>query len=548
MQMIQAAGGTTAGDDHAQLWVRILETCPDRHRQKIINITRKKFHNFVARGTWTKEQDQELADMIAIHGQKWSQIAAIINRHPEDVRDRFRNYIVCGDSQRKDAWNEGEEKRLTQYVIEAMEAIDELRAMDPDRDLLKKPYEELIDWQNISERMDRTRSRLQCITKWKSMNIRTNGSDKLASGQPDAQISFRLEKARRQLSAMPEEERFRFVLAIQATNASTEAKVPWQRLVDKTFRNQWHRTTQVLLWRRLKMRIPEYQEKSLRACADYLVELRSQSEHLPDVEDELFDVSDEMAFMEGMASSGTQGSSGGGSKGKKKVPVKNFQSEEYAMDSEEDGGAAAADGAGDITGAGVLQQPSADDAVSHLLMADDDLQIDPALAASTAPRPPLKPQVQLLHSSHHQTVEDPIAMATLAEAATALGDNDDIDVEMYRKKKTPSKFKTFGQKNNNTVEAPAALMAIDPAVTGEQPLYDDSEMMRGAAPGGDEFEGGNSAEEAAPMGGLNDEMPMVDATTTATTAGGENMEVGVVSDDDDSDMEDIPSKVETAVM
>ncbi|KAJ4320464.1 hypothetical protein N0V84_005856 [Fusarium piperis] len=296
-EMIHAPGGTTAGDDHAALWVRIFETCPDRHRQKVINITRKKFHNFVARGTWTVEQDTELRDLIEVHGTKWSKIAAIINRHPEDLRDRYRNYIVCGDAQRKDAWDETEEGNLAQYVMEAMGAIDELRRMQPTRELLKKPYEELIDWQNISERMMRTRSRLQCITKWKAMNIKTHGRDKLVSTQPDAPITFRLERARRQIDSMPEEERFRLVMAIQGSPAMEESKVPWQRLVDKRFRNSWHRSTQMLLWRRLKQAVPGWQDKSVRDCAQFLTDLYNQTGQLPNIDDAHFDDADEMEFL-----------------------------------------------------------------------------------------------------------------------------------------------------------------------------------------------------------------------------------------------------------
>ncbi|KAF4986618.1 hypothetical protein FGRMN_10754 [Fusarium graminum] len=295
--MIHAAGGTTAGDEHAALWARIFATCPDRHRQKIINITRKKFHNFVARGTWTNEQDIELRDLIEVHGTKWSKIAGIINRHPEDLRDRYRNYIVCGDSQRKDTWDEQEERNLTQYVMEAMGAIDELRRIQPTRELLKKPYEELIDWQNISERMERTRSRLQCITKWKAMNIKTHGKDKLVSHAPDAPISFRLEKARRQIAAMPDEERYRMVMAISGSSAQVESKIPWQRLVDKQFRNSWHRPTQMLLWRRLKHMVPESEQKSVRDCAHHLIELYGQTGELPNVEDALFDDAEEMEFL-----------------------------------------------------------------------------------------------------------------------------------------------------------------------------------------------------------------------------------------------------------
>ncbi|QKD58706.2 uncharacterized protein FOBCDRAFT_230000 [Fusarium oxysporum Fo47] len=266
-------------------------------RQKIINITRKKFHNFVARGTWTSEQDAELRDLIEANGTKWSKIAGIINRHPEDLRDRYRNYIICGDSQRKDTWDEDEEGNLTQYVMEAMAAIDELRIIQPTRELLKKPYEELIDWQNISERMGRTRSRLQCITKWRAMNIKTHGKDKLVSHAPDASISFRLEKARRQIAAMPEEERYRMIMAISGSSASVESKIPWQRLVDKQFRNSWHRPTQMLLWRRLKQSVPESEQKTVRDSAQYLLNLYAQTGELPNVEDALFDDAEEMEFL-----------------------------------------------------------------------------------------------------------------------------------------------------------------------------------------------------------------------------------------------------------
>lgn len=296
-EMLHAAGGTTAGDEHAALWGRIFTTCPDRHRQKIINITRKKFHNFVARGTWTHEQDAELRDLIEANGTKWSKIAGIINRHPEDLRDRYRNYIVCGDAQRKDSWDETEEANLTQYVMEAMSAIDELRRQQPSRELLKKPYEELIDWQNISERMLRTRSRLQCITKWKAMNFKTHGKDKLISQAPDSNVSFRLEKARRQLAEMPDEERYRLVLAINGVSAATESKVPWAKLVDKQFRVKWHRPTQMLLWRRLKHTVPDWETKSVRDCAQYIVDQYNQTGELPTVEDEHFNDAQETAFI-----------------------------------------------------------------------------------------------------------------------------------------------------------------------------------------------------------------------------------------------------------
>lgn len=313
--MIQAPGGTGAGEDHAQLWLTILAECPDRHRQKVINVCRKKHHNFVARGTWTPEQDYELAEQINIHGTKWAVIGPIINRHPEDIRDRYRNYLVCGDTQRKEAWTEEEEALLTESVIQAMKEIDNARMAETANEVLQtKSYDELIDWQQISAQMGRTRSRLQCITKWKSMNLRNVSSkDKLASSQPDSQISFRLEMARRQIDDMPDEEKYRFVLAVQGSAVGVDNKIPWNKLMDKKFRQEYHKNTQVVLWSRLKHSVPGAETKTTRDCAQYLIEHYNQEGSLPDVTGEGFDDGEEMALVREVVKS--EPASEGGFKG-----------------------------------------------------------------------------------------------------------------------------------------------------------------------------------------------------------------------------------------
>lgn len=319
--------------------------------------------------------------MIEEFGPQWSKIASLINRHPEDIRDRYRNYIVCGTSQKKDAWTQDEEGRLAQFVIDAMQAIDDLRAQQPTRSLLQKPYEELIDWQNISERMERTRSRLQCITKWKSMHLKMHGNDQLVSSQPDSQISFNLERARRQIAAMPEEERYRLVMAIRDSAAGTEAKIPWQKLLDKPFRNEWHRSTQVLLWHRLKKQVPQYDTKTVRDCAQFLIDQYNQVRELPDVDGDSWDDVEEMQCV-AAASSRT-----------KKTPKKEqdaaeteaksaeFVTEDPADDAEPAVDAEPADDEEDE------DEDDAEDANGEVMGAgeealpwkNDDMQIDPAL-------------------------------------------------------------------------------------------------------------------------------------------------------------------------
>lgn len=441
--MIHTAGGTTAGDEHALLWNRIFDECPDRHRQKVINITRKKFHNFVARAKWNEEQDQELYDLCLIHGNKWSVIANLINRHPEDVRDRYRNYIVCGGNQRKDVWNEEEQSRLTDFVMTAMREIDQLREEHPDRhEMLSKPYEELINWQDISLKMDRTRSRLQCITKWKSMRFKTHGGDKLKSREPGATISFRLEQARRQIAEMPEEERYRFVMAIHSTAALQESKISWQRLVDKQFRDTWHRPTQMLLWRRLKHTVPTWETSSVLDCAQYLIDHYNQTGELPDISDENYSDDQEMAFLETIPTlTGPNGNNPNGN-------IKSSLSEELI------------DNVDDETAAAAVPEGTAEDVV------------DPALSMAQRPSPvakketstPAKKKTGKSSKSANkrskrgvEPSQDPIEDVeeeedeeqhpeVEAEAEDHQGaDNSDIDEALLRrKKKTPSKFRAAG--------------------------------------------------------------------------------------------------------
>jgi hypothetical protein len=402
----------------------IFEKCPDRYRQKIINVTRKNFHNFVARGTWTPEQEAELRYLIDIHGTKWSQIAGLINRHPEDIRDRYRNYIVCGDRQRKDAWTEEEESRLTQYFIEAAEAIDDLRRSQPDRELLKKSYEELIDWQNISERMDRTRSRLQCITKWKAMNLKTNGKDKVQSLQPNSQITFKLEKARRQLHDMPETERYRLVLAIQGTAAGTESKIPWQKLIDKQFRTKYKRPTQYLLWTRLKQTVPGHDSKTVRDIAQELIHRYEQDGGLPSVDDDsLYDVQEERELLSRLSSTG------GAMAHPSSQNDPNQLSAEFVMNSDDEGPAGAA-------------------SVATLAQ---EMQIDPALIAAAA--------------------VEPLAAADAFEAAQAL-EAATMEAPQKKSKKSKKGKKSAIEPSQDPIED-LSQEPMDPAALPEVTVVDD---------------------------------------------------------------------------
>lgn len=426
--------------------------CPDRKRQKVINVARKKFHNFVARGTWTPEQDAELASLIEVHKTAWSKIAGIINRHPEDVRDRYRNYIVCGANQRKDVWSEEEEAHLSEIVRDAMAAIDELRAAEPDKPLLKKAYEELIDWQDISEQMGRTRSRLQCITKWKAMQMRLQGKKKEkksgpsqgsekkkqqpSQGEPsvsDEDLAFQLDVARQQLASMREEEQYRLVLAIQGASALSEDQIPWTKLLDKKFRRQWTRGTQALLWDRLKQTVTDWESMTVLDIAQQLINEYNRTGGLPEVTGSGYDDDDrEREILRQLNA--------------RNKPAPAPKSEEFVHDS----------GAEDA-------QEDAQPAESDKL----DITIDPALMEAAPPSPPKatpKPKkaapkkTQAKKKSKKQDLsQDPIedSEPTLPAAPVDQGEESNLEEAQVRKVKTPSKFKSVNNGNDeNGVDAP----------------------------------------------------------------------------------------------
>lgn len=452
-EIIQAPGGTAAGDAHARLWYRLFEVCPDRKRQKVINIARKKFHNFVARGTWTPEQDAELASLIEVHKTAWSKIAGIINRHPEDVRDRYRNYIVCGANQRKDVWSEEEEAHLSEIVRNAMTAIDELRVAQPDKPLLKKAYEELIDWQDISEQMGRTRSRLQCITKWKAMQMRlsgkkkekksgtSQGSEKKKQQPPqsepsvsDEDLAFQLDVARQQLASMREEEQYRLVLAIQGASALTEDQIPWTKLLDKKFRRQWTRGTQALLWDRLKQTVTDWESMTVLDIAQQLINEYNRTGSLPEVTGSGYDDDDREKDILRQLNA-------------RNKPAPAPKSEEFVHDSgaEED--------------AKKDDQPAQND--------KPEITIDPALMEAAPPSPPKatpKPKkaapkkTQAKKKSKKQDLsQDPIedSEPTLPVLAIDQGEESNLEEAQTRKVKTPSKFKSVNSgSDENGVDAP----------------------------------------------------------------------------------------------
>ncbi|VEU20222.1 DEKNAAC100933 [Brettanomyces naardenensis] len=134
-------------------WKTVQKVLPYRSRASLYKHVRRTYHVFKVRGKWTEEDDEKFAALASKYEGKWRIIGLKMGRMPEDCRDRWRNYIKCGDKRRKNKWEPEEEEKLEEVV----------RGMSS---------KETINWTKVSERMGGTRSRIQCRYKWNKLKKR----------------------------------------------------------------------------------------------------------------------------------------------------------------------------------------------------------------------------------------------------------------------------------------------------------------------------------------------------------------------------------------
>ncbi|KAK3904637.1 hypothetical protein C8A05DRAFT_31563 [Staphylotrichum tortipilum] len=252
---------------HRQLWAAIQDACPSRPRKKLMSWTRQRFHNFAGRGTWTPVQDDELADLIEKHGKKWSHIAGLINRYQKDVRDRWRNYLVCRHTVKTDAWSKDEEARFRELVESS---INQIRLGSGGN--TKKDPEALINWLQISEAMSQTRSRLQCMEKWKRMRAAEPLPDEVPTVLPQGN-SRPLAKSRRDLRRLTAGGKYDLICAVRDSLVETDADINWTKIVDYTFAGRFERQALSVVWGRLRKAVPDWKQKTTRDCALHLCEM-----------------------------------------------------------------------------------------------------------------------------------------------------------------------------------------------------------------------------------------------------------------------------------
>lgn len=133
-------------------WESLTRVLPYRLRALVYKHVRRQYHVFEVRAKWSKDDDDFLRKLAATKQGNWKEIGDIMGRMPEDCRDRWRNYVKCGDNRLLNKWLEEEEKQLRDAVAQVQSASD-------------KP----INWTVVSEKMNGVRLRIQCRYKWNKL-------------------------------------------------------------------------------------------------------------------------------------------------------------------------------------------------------------------------------------------------------------------------------------------------------------------------------------------------------------------------------------------
>lgn len=220
-------------------WESVCGVLPLRSRASIYKHVRRSYHVFEQRAKWTATEDEQLARLVAEKGSSWKDVGEAMGRMGEDCRDRWRNYVKCGEGRGKDRWGEEEEGELRRVLKDVLRGIKARRGaaeddgVDIDLDAQDVDGEEDINWTAVSELMGNRRSRIQCRYKWNKMKqqkARQNGLP--VSKSPGVATTWR----KRKLRAAPEDmltgDHIWVIRAIRDSGAREERTIDWDAIAD----------------------------------------------------------------------------------------------------------------------------------------------------------------------------------------------------------------------------------------------------------------------------------------------------------------------------
>lgn len=282
---------------------------PYRTRMSVTRFCRRRYHNFPARGKWTQSEDESLKQAVIVQGRSWKAVGEMINRFPEDCRDRYRNYHINAQNRNRESWTDAEILNLCRAVHDCMVKMKEHNEQAKSEKFAGKEVPEsesesdeevrdmkLINWQIVSDAMGPGggRSRLQCSLKWaqlrmtdrakhmKRVNDALRGRSVTDNNKPKKRRrgNWRAKRTLRTLDNLKSGDRYDFLQAFATCNAREEGNIAWRSLGDEAFRSRWTTAERKAALQMFKREVPEGNNMSYRDVANRLLtKLMAESSH-----------------------------------------------------------------------------------------------------------------------------------------------------------------------------------------------------------------------------------------------------------------------------
>lgn len=153
------------------VWTEVAKSLPYRTIKSVAAAGVRMFHPYANKGAWSADEDASLHAMVGSLGTKWTKISEAIERTPEACRLRWRE--IRSQEANSGKWGSDEEKLL----VEAVEKYGQQRSLKGNSTIPKTDAEgnvivpnrrmilDDINWEAVVAHV-KTRSRIQCVTKW----------------------------------------------------------------------------------------------------------------------------------------------------------------------------------------------------------------------------------------------------------------------------------------------------------------------------------------------------------------------------------------------
>ena len=258
-------------------WQQLYLVLPNRDHKAMQRHIRRRFHNFTKRGNWDEQEDEELRNFYQLHPNQWKLIGERLGRMPEDCRDRWRNYVICGDNRRTDHWTEEEEQELSIAVHDCIrdvktaarqKARDQQLAFREDQD-----WEAQVNFNDVSAKMGHARSRLQCLQHWKAIQnreLQNKPKRRVHTIKQRPKPADTSREAKAHYNQMLPGDRYQMVIDIRDYGPETEATIPWSVLSQRSIM-KWTLADWKYAWARQKLLDPrdELNDQIMALIAHY---------------------------------------------------------------------------------------------------------------------------------------------------------------------------------------------------------------------------------------------------------------------------------------